>query len=237
LFLHVIYSLPTTNLLVSPFFAKNIIMQIVVLSNAVLKEELLHQGTEVQANITWVDEVTDFLHHATADAFIDLLFENTIERIAILQQLLPKIVIINSVTDTLQSINPSFVRLNGWPTFLQAPLVEAASVQEELKEKSNAILALFGKQIEWLPDEPGFVTPRIISMIINEAYFALAEGVSTPQEVDTAMKLGTAYPYGPFEWGRKIGLQNIATLLTVLSKEQKRYKPSELLVQETNKAI
>jgi 3-hydroxybutyryl-CoA dehydrogenase len=212
-------------------------MQIVVLSNAALKEELLHQGMDAEANVIWVDEVTDFLHHTEADAFIDLLFENTTERIAILQQLLPKIVIINSVTGTLQNINPSFIRVNAWPTFLQAPLLEAACLHEELKEKSNRVMNAFGKQIEWLPDEPGFVTPRIVSMIINEAYFALAEGVSTPEEVDTAMKLGTAYPYGPFEWSRIIGLQNIATLLTQLSHQQKRYTPSELLVQETNKAI
>ncbi len=52
-----------------------------------------------------------------------------------------------------------------------------------------------------------------------------------------AMKLGTAYPYGPFEWVEKIGVQNIVTLLLKLSKTQTRYIPSELLVQETNKAI
>jgi 3-hydroxybutyryl-CoA dehydrogenase len=55
--------------------------------------------------------------------------------------------------------------------------------------------------------------------------------------MDTAMKLGTAYPYGPFEWGNKIGLQNIVNLLKKLSKKQPRYTPCELLVQETDKAI
>jgi 3-hydroxybutyryl-CoA dehydrogenase len=70
-----------------------------------------------------------------------------------------------------------------------------------------------------------------------QAFIALGEGVSTIEEINTAMKLGTAYPYGPFEWVEKIGVQNIVTLLHKLSKTQFRYTPSELLVQETNKAI
>jgi 3-hydroxybutyryl-CoA dehydrogenase len=83
-----------------------------------------------------------------------------------------------------------------------------------------------------LPDEPGFITPRVISMIINEAYFALEEGVSTKEEINTAMKLGTAYPYGPFEWAERIGVRNILVLLNRLSKEKSQYKPAPLLVEE-----
>ena len=212
-------------------------MQIVVLSNTVLKEELLSQGTNGPAEVVWLDDVHEFLQYPKADAFMDLLFENTIERLALLQQLLPKTVIINSVTHTLSSTHHAFIRINGWPTFLQSQLIEGSCLHEEQKEKAIKVLGVFNKQVEWLPDEAGFITPRVISMIINEAYYALAESVSTPGEIDTAMKLGTAYPYGPFEWGRKIGLQNIATLLHTLRQQQKRYTPAELLVQETNKAI
>jgi 3-hydroxybutyryl-CoA dehydrogenase len=74
-------------------------------------------------------------------------------------------------------------------------------------------------------------------MIINEAYLALGEGVSTPEEIDTAMKLGTNYPFGPIEWGSHIGLQNVVTLLHKLSVVQPRYTPADLLVQKTDKAI
>jgi 3-hydroxybutyryl-CoA dehydrogenase len=74
-------------------------------------------------------------------------------------------------------------------------------------------------------------------MIINEAYFALADDVSTKEEIDIAMKMGTAYPYGPFEWGNKIGLQNIVTLLQKLSVQQPRYAPCELLVHQANRSI
>ena len=69
-------------------------------------------------------------------------------------------------------------------------------------------------------------------MIINEAFFALQENVSSKEEIDTAMKLGTNYPFGPFEWAERIGLKNIFELLTGLSKTQSRYEPAALLKQQ-----
>ena len=60
-------------------------------------------------------------------------------------------------------------------------------------------------------------------MIINEAYFALGEGVSTEDEIDLSMKLGTNYPYGPFEWCNKIGLKKVNDLMEKLSKTDNRY--------------
>ena len=146
------------------------------------------------------------------------------------------LIIINSVTDILEEINYSFVRINGWPTFLNGNIVEASYLDVENKIKTEEVFALFGKSIEWLRDLPGFVTPRVISMIINEAFFALKEGVSTPEEINTAMKLGTAYPFGPFEWGEKIGLINVVALLQKLAKQQARYTPCSLLVQESNRS-
>lgn len=212
-------------------------MQIVVLCNDEQKVELTGNGVQEAAEIAWIKDVHQFLAYPDADVYIDLLFETLDARVQLLQQLLPKTVIINSVVDTLQQTHPSFIRINGWPTFLQASLIEASSADGTPTKGLEKVFAHFNKTVEWLPDEPGFVTPRVISTIINEAFFALEEGVSTPQEIDTAMKLGTAYPYGPFEWSKKIGLQNICTLLQQLSKSQKRYTPCDLLVQETDKAI
>jgi 3-hydroxybutyryl-CoA dehydrogenase len=56
--------------------------------------------------------------------------------------------------------------------------------------------------------------------------------VSSREEIDTAMKLGTNYPYGPFEWTRKIGPQQVAGLLELLSVDQSRYKPAASLKKE-----
>ena len=210
-------------------------MKIAVVGNIKLKEEFLGKDIE-NSDIIWVDDVQQ-LASANVDVYIDLLFENEKQRVKILSSLLPKPVIINSVIDTLEEVHPFFVRMNGWPTFISSKTIEASVSNDEVKTTAEGAFSILGKKIKWVADEPGFITPRVVSMIINEAFFALQEGVSTPEEINTAMKLGTAYPFGPFEWAAKIGAQNIVTLLQKLSAQQNRYKPCELLVQETDKAI
>ena len=210
-------------------------MQIVVLASDAQKAELI--VTLDSANVVWVKDESGFLNYPDANAYIDLEYLNTPERNNLLAKLLPKTVIIDSVTDTLTETNPSFVRINAWNTFLSSSLLEGACESEDVKAKAQEVAASFKKTIQWLPDAPGFVTPRVVSMIINEAFIALGEGVSTKEEINTAMKLGTAYPYGPFEWAEKIGVQNIVTLLRKLSTTQPRYKPAELLIQTTDRGI
>lgn len=69
-------------------------------------------------------------------------------------------------------------------------------------------------------------------MIINEAYFGLGDGISSKQEMDIAMKLGTNYPFGPFEWSEKIGLGRIHALLSKLSETSTRYQIAPALTKE-----
>ncbi len=208
-------------------------MQTVVLCNDALKAEL---GNNISENeeVIYINNINEILQYQHADVFIDLLFVNSPERINILMQLLPKLVIINSVADALSEIHPQFIRINGWPTFLQTPVMEATCLDNNLKANTEKVFQQLNKTIEWLPDEIGFITPRVISMIINEAYFALSEGVSTKQEIDTAMKLGTNHPYGPFEWAEKIGLKKVVALLYKLGDHHSRYKPCALLMQEAD---
>lgn len=142
-----------------------------------------------------------------------------------------KPVLLNAVVNTLREMGAAqnIFRINGWTGFLQRKTWEVAgAVTEELKQ----ILATAGKQLIEVADEPGLVAARSISVIINEAYFALGEEVSTKEEIDTAMKLGTNYPSGPFEWADKIGLEKIYELLMTLVKSGQRYTPAPLLVKE-----
>jgi 3-hydroxybutyryl-CoA dehydrogenase len=89
-----------------------------------------------------------------------------------------------------------------------------------------------GKNFELTADQPGFIAPRVIAMIINEAYFAKTEGVSSEEEIDIAMKLGTNYPKGPFEWKKEIGVEQILALLLKLSSTDTRYTPCDMLIRE-----
>lgn len=204
-------------------------MKIVVVADDALKEELLAQG--LQSNVT-IDWVTTIPASASADCCIDLLFNNIPERIAALQKLQTAIVIVNTVSVTLENLPKNFIRINGWPGFLQRTVIEAAAINEQLKKETEFFFTCFNKSTEWVPDKAGFITATIISMVINEAYFTLGEQVSSKEDIDTAMKLGTNYPFGPFEWGKKIGLDKVCELLLTLSQKNPRYQPADLLCQE-----
>jgi len=206
-------------------------MQLVVLADQILKQELLDGSTTGQVEITWIDNVDEFPNHTNADGYIDFAFDNGRPRIELLKNF-SQPVIVNSVTDTLRDIDAPFVRINGWPGFFKRSLVEASCNSSSLKEKTERIFNGLNKKTEWLPDEPGFITARVIAMIINEAWYALQEGISTKREIDIAMRLGTNYPYGPFEWGNQIGLKNIYALLDRLGKFNNRYQPAELMTKQ-----
>src|SRR5262249_3760256 len=76
-----------------------------------------------------------------------------------------------------------------------------------------------------------YVFGRILITIINEATMALAEGVATRSDIDTAMKLGTNYPRGPLEWADTIGIETCRDLLMELNHEvtDGRFAPSSFL--------
>jgi 3-hydroxybutyryl-CoA dehydrogenase len=80
----------------------------------------------------------------------------------------------------------------------------------------------------------GFVFPRTVSMIINEAHFALDEYLATENNIDVAMKYGVNYPLGPFEWVDKIGEKSVIYLLEELfnSTQDGRYIVSKALKEK-----
>jgi 3-hydroxybutyryl-CoA dehydrogenase len=66
-------------------------------------------------------------------------------------------------------------------------------------------------------DSVGAVLPRIVANLVNEAAFALTEGIAEAHDIDEAMKLGTNYPHGPLAWGDRIGLDQVAGIITALA--------------------
>lgn len=80
-------------------------------------------------------------------------------------------------------------------------------------------------------DGPGLVRARTVCCLINEAASALFEGVASAEDIDTAMRLGTNYPHGPFEWADIIGVDTVLGVMNGLFREfgEDRYRPSPLL--------
>ena len=210
-------------------------MRLVVLANEQQKEELLSAGINDDCKIDWINSSKEFSSYPDADAMMDLLFEENGYQATHLKSFLPKTIFVNSIAKTISEIGFPFIRINAWPGFLKRNIAEVACGNESNKKGAEKILSLLNKKTEWVPDVKGFISARVVSMIINEAWFALEENVSTKEEIDIAMKLGTNYPYGPFEWGKKIGLKNIAGLLGELSLAEKRYMPAPLLIKEAAK--
>ncbi len=143
-------------------------------------------------------------------------------------------VMINSVLKPIgeMNANPDLLRMNGWNGFLSNPKWEIAGM---ISQEWTQFFSSLGKQYIHVADTAGLVSPRVIAMLINEAYFALEEKVSTEEEIDRAMKLGTNYPFGPFEWGKKIGIQNIHSLLKKISQTDNRYTPASSMEKELAK--
>ena len=209
-------------------------MRLVVLANEQLKEELLSTGINDSCIIDWVKSSKEFPSKTDSGAVIDLLFEQNDYDVSHLNDMVNRPVFVNSMNRTTQEIGLPVIRINGWPGFLKRNIAEVACSNDAVKIEADKVLNLLKRKAEWVPDIKGFISARVVSMIINEAYFALQENVSTKEEIDIAMKLGTNYPYGPFDWSKKIGLKNIAGLLTELSYSEKRYQPAELLLKEAH---
>jgi len=207
-------------------------MRLAILANREQKDEILSLGISDDCRIYWLKSVEEIYKVSAVDALFDMLFEENKYDTSGFKSFSAGTVFVNSVNKTIEEIAAPVIRINGWPGFLQRSLAEVACGDNTKKEAAEKILSHLNKRTEWVPDIKGFISLRIISMIINEAYFTLEENVSTKDEIDIAMKLGTNYPYGPFEWAKKIGLKNIVSLLTELSLSEKRYQPAGLLLKE-----
>jgi 3-hydroxybutyryl-CoA dehydrogenase len=205
-------------------------MHIAVRATEDQRRQLEATGRLQGHQVSWYRE-EDTLETTDAELYFDLLFEQlSIHKTEQLVKHAP--VIANSVITTCTVIGqPNYIRLNGWPGF-RLDSLELAACDPQWQEKTAALLEAMEWQHHFVADEPGLITARTVSMIVNEAYFALEQEVSTKTEIDTAMKLGTNYPYGPFEWAAMIGKERIALLLEKLSQDDERYLPCPLLLQE-----
>jgi 3-hydroxybutyryl-CoA dehydrogenase len=98
-------------------------------------------------------------------------------------------------------------------------------------ERAAAFFTSLGRHVEWVQDAPGLVLGRIVCQLVNEACFAVAEGVGTPQAVDDGMVLGLNHPRGPFAWLEAIGVEHVVAVLDALHVElgEERYRAAPML--------
>jgi 3-hydroxybutyryl-CoA dehydrogenase len=168
----------------------------------------------------------------------DFVIDEEPEIIEQYAQMKNAIIFINTVKITLAELRFTYGNwtnriygFNGLPTFFNRPVLEISSFNNQFNDSISSEL---NTEIVLVDDRIGLVTPRIVLMIINEAFFTVQEGTASKEDIDLGMKLGTNYPFGPFEWCTKIGLQNVFETLEAIFDDTKdeRYKIAPLLKKE-----
>lgn len=123
--------------------------------------------------------------------------------------------------------------MNPVPVMELVELIRGIATSDETFKSLQEVVQKLGKQSILSEDYPGFIVNRILMPMINEAVYALFEGVGTIEAIDKGMRLGTNHPMGPLELADLIGLDTCASIMEVLYQGRggSKYKPCPLLVK------
>ena len=126
------------------------------------------------------------------------------------------------------------VGFHALPPLEEASLVELTrgpGTADSAARSAERFFATLGKRTVWVADAPGLVLGRIVCQVVNEAAFALAQGVGSAADVDAGMVHGLNYPRGILDWADAIGLDHVLSVLDGLNEERReeRYRAAPLL--------
>ncbi len=121
--------------------------------------------------------------------------------------------------------------MNPVPVMKLVEIVRALQTSDETYEVTRSLAEKMGKVLVTTKDMPGFIVNRMLIPFLNEACFALQEGLGTVEDIDTGAKLGLNHPMGPFELADLIGLDTVLYIAEVLHREfgDDKYRPPAIL--------
>jgi 3-hydroxybutyryl-CoA dehydrogenase len=121
--------------------------------------------------------------------------------------------------------------MNPVPVMKLVEIIRGVATSDETFAETKALAEAMGKTAVEVNDAPGFVSNRVLMPMINEAIFALYEGVGTPEAIDEVMKLGMNHPMGPLTLADFIGLDVCLAIMNVLYDgfNDSKYRPCPLL--------
>ncbi len=202
-------------------------------------------GSKVLARIKTVSSISEL---KPADLIIEAIVENTEAKVALFKELDQTL-----SANTVLASNTSSISITKLAAATKRPdkvvgmhfmhpvpvmsLVELIRGLQTSDETYESILKLT-KEIGKTPitakfDYPAFIVNRILVPMINEAVFVLMEGISTVEEIDNSMKLGTNHPMGPLELADFVGLDTVLSICKILHSElgDDKYRPCPLLTK------
>ncbi|MBP6208922.1 MAG: 3-hydroxybutyryl-CoA dehydrogenase [Anaerolineales bacterium] len=121
--------------------------------------------------------------------------------------------------------------MNPVPLMKLVEIIRGLATSDETTKTIVELCRVMGKEPIEANDSPGFISNRILCPMINEAVFALQEGVGTPEAIDSVMKLGMNHPMGPLTLADLIGLDVVLFVMEVLQRDlgEDKYRPAYLL--------
>lgn len=214
------------------------------LAKAVEKGSLpAEQRTATMGRLTKANSLSDL---SSCDLVIEAVIEQFEAKAALFKELdsvLPSSALIVSNTSSISITRLAAVTkrpqqvmgvhfMNPVPVMKLVELIRGLQTSDETYEALTSFCTAINKTTVLAIDAPGFVVNRILCPMLNEAIFLVQEGVK-PEDIDTAMKLGTNQPMGPLTLADFVGLDTLLYILQVLHRElgEDKYRPCPLLIK------
>ncbi len=197
--------------------------------------------------LTLIETGVDYAMFAEADLVIEAATEQENLKTAIFKDLCPAlkseaIIASNTSSISITKLGAGTDRpgkfigihfMNPVPLMKLVELIRGIPTDDETYEQAMAFIKLIGKSPVSSADFPAFIVNRLLLPMINEAVYAIHEGVGTIESVDEAMKLGANHPMGPLQLADFIGLDTCLSIMNVLHDGlgDTKYRPCPLLVK------
>ena len=209
-----------------------------------IKKEKITEADKATA-LGLITGITSYDDLKTAQLVIEAATENEALKVKILQQLddilAPDVMLATNTSSIsitkLAAVTKRADRFIGMHFFNPVPMMALVEIIRGLQtsDATHAAVKALAEQLGKTPitvkNAPGFVVNRILVPMINEAFFVLAEGLASPEDIDAGMKLGCNHPIGPLALADMIGLDVCLAVMNVYFDEynDSKYRPCPLL--------
>ena len=209
------------------FFDRAVVSMGKSLDKLIEKKLVSREKAQILSSISYTEDLKDF---SKCDFIIEAVVENQRNKIDFFRKIEPIVsssAIISSNTSSISITSlasslkdPSrFVGIhffNHVPLMNLIEIIKGVKTSKQTVDKAIEFSKSVGKEYVIVEDSPGFVTTRVIAMLINEGAFEFSEGIASREDIDKALKLGGNFPMGPLTLGDMIGLDTVVNIMDVM---------------------